>query len=128
MLQIRDNGEGKRGGKMDKIIILLFAIPGVLIFYLGKYIKKSKYIEILKSYDGRKTYDRDGLSKYACKLMQSTGIITASVSLLFFILSFIFVSTNIRSIFLVVYIFVMSQYIIRLRFSCKKYEIKGEKK
>ena len=111
---------------MRTFIILLFIIPGALIFLLGRYIKRTGYVEVLKSYNEKFEYNRDGLKDYAGKLMMFTGISTVVISVVGFILALVFTNIDIRSYFLIVYVLITIRYVIKLRFSCNKFLISKE--
>lgn len=111
---------------MNTFLILLFIVPGVMIFLLGKYIRKTGYVEVLKSYDEKNTYDREGLTKYSSNLMMYTGAFTVAMSLLSFLIAVIFDFENIKSYFLILYVLLMINYILRLKFSCNKFLMKKE--
>lgn len=113
---------------MSTFIILLFIIPGVLIFFLGKYIVKTGYVEVLKEYNDKYKYDRDGLKNYAGKLMVFTGLSTIILSVTSFVLAIIIKSVDVKSYFLIVYVLLMIRYIIKLKFSCKKFLLSKDNK
>lgn len=106
---------------MKTFIILLFIIPGALIYLLGKYIKKTGYVEVLKSYNENLNYDKDGLTNYSSKLMIYTGLVTILLSILSFVFTLVLKNDNIKSYFLIVYVVVTIHYVIKLRLSCKKF-------
>lgn len=109
---------------MSPFLVLLFVIPGAIMLLLGKYIGKTAYVEILKQYDDKKTYDRPGLAAYVKRLMVVTGGLTIGFSLISLVLSFLVEGVDFVYYYLVVYALITVHYIIKLRFSCKKFEIK----
>jgi putative flippase GtrA len=108
---------------MSPFLILIFLVPSAIIFFLGRYIGNTQYVEVLKSYDDRKLYDKKGLSEYVRKLMYFTSIGTASFCIVFLLVALILKSSNAISFFLIVYALITVNYMIRLRLSCKKFEI-----
>lgn len=109
---------------MSPWIIFGFLIPGVIIFLLGRYIGNTGYVEILKQYDEKKQYNKEGLTNHVRKLMTWTGGITILISLGFGLMRVFTGDELFGSIFLIVYVILTLQYVVRLRLSCKKYEIK----
>lgn len=110
---------------MSTWIIFAFGIPGVIVLLLGRYINKTGYVEVLKQYDDKKTYNKDGLKNFLYKLMSATGLLTLVGSLIFGILQIITKNDTIGLYFLGYYIIVTLHYVLQLRFCCKRYEIKG---
>jgi len=108
---------------MSPFIILIFIVPGAIMFFLGLYIGKTGYVEVLKGYNEKLNYDRVGLTQYAKKLMSLTGLVTVVLCILFFILSIV-IDPILVSVFLILYAVITMQYVIRLKFSCRKFEIK----
>ncbi len=111
---------------MNSFLILLFMVPGIIIFLLGRYLKRTGYVEVLKSYDNTYNYDEEGLTKYASTLMIYTGIITVAISILGFTFAMLFKELDINSFFLAAYVLVTAHYVIKLKFSCKKF-VKSKK-
>jgi len=109
---------------MSPFLILIFLVPSIIIFFLGRYIGKTQYVEVLKNYDDKKNYDKEALTKYVEKLMFITSVSTVVSCVVCFILAWIVTSVDFVTVFLVIYALITLQYVIRLRFSCKKYEIK----
>lgn len=109
---------------MSPFLVLLFIIPGSIMLFLGKYIGKTQYVEVLKQYNDKKTYDRPALAAYVKKLMMVTGAITVTFSLISIILSLFIKDVDFVYYYLVLYAIITIHYIIKLRFSCKKFEIK----
>lgn len=91
---------------------------------LGRYIGKTKYVEILKHYDEKKKYDKEALALYIKRLMVFTGGATVFLSLLSFILSWVVSDIDLAYLFLILYALLTIRYIIVLRFACKKFEKK----
>jgi Flp pilus assembly protein TadB len=108
---------------MKPYIALLFIIPAVIQYILGRYIRNTGYVEILKQYDDKKQYNREGLRAYVAKLMMMTGLLTIGLAIVSFVLALFFDVIIILG-FLVIYAVMNINYVIRLRFSCKKFEIK----
>lgn len=108
---------------MSPFLVLIFIVPGLIILFLGRYIGKTGYIEVLKSYNEKKKYNREGLTIYIKKLMMSTGLVTIVSSIITFIAALISKNEMIIGVFLLVYSGITIQYIIRLRRSCKKFEV-----
>ena len=109
---------------MNRFLVLLFIIPGIVIFLLGKYIGKTGYVEVLKSYNNKLNYDKEGLTDYVTKLMTLTSFLTIGLSLLSLILNYLIKSIDFVFVYLIVYTVLTVHYMIKLRFSCKKFEIK----
>lgn len=109
---------------MSPFLLLLFVIPGVIIFFLGRYIGNTGYVEVLKQYNEKKQYDKEGLTTYVYKLMTLTGGLTVITSIVAVILALLIKSVDFITIHILIYVIITLQYIIRLRFSCRKFEIK----
>jgi len=109
---------------MSPFLVLLFIIPGSIMLLLGMYIGKTQYVEVLKQYDQKKSYKRPELAVYIKRLMMGTGGLTVILSLISLLLSFIVDGIDFVYIYLVVYAVITAHYIIKLRFACKKFEIK----
>jgi uncharacterized membrane protein len=107
---------------MSPFLILIFLVPSAIIFFLGRYIGNTQYVEVLKSYDDKKLYDKKGLSEYVRKLMYFTSIGTAVFCIVLLIAALVLKNSNAISIFLIVYGLLTVNYMIRLRLSCKKFE------
>lgn len=63
------------------IYVTLF-LCGAIVFGMGAFLYKTKKIEIIKSYDSRKQYDRDGLAKFEGKNYMYTGGLLIVVGIL----------------------------------------------
>lgn len=122
-IQIGDN-RLVQGGHMSPFLILIFIVPSLIIFFLGRYIGKTQYVEVIKNYDEKKNYDKEALSKYVEQLMFLTSVISITACLISFILAWIITAIDFVMIYLIIYAVVTIQYMIRLRFACKKFEIK----
>lgn len=109
---------------MSPFIILLGLIPSVIIFFLGRYIGMTQYVEVLKNYDDKKKYDKAAYAAYVKNLMYFTSISTACMCLITFTLSMIMTTVDIMSIALILYILLNLNYIIRLKMSDKKFQLK----
>lgn len=109
---------------MSPFIILLGLIPSGIIFFLGRYIGMTQYVDVLKNYDEKKQYDKPRYAAYVKKLMYFTSISTASMCVVTFVLSLIFKHVDVMSIALILYIVLTLNYVIRLRMSDKKFQIK----
>lgn len=74
------------------LFITLF-ICGAVVFGTGVFLYKTKKIEIIKSYDSRKKYDRDGLARFEGKNYMYTGglLIVMGILNLFFEYGIIFI-------------------------------------
>lgn len=109
---------------MSPFLLLIFIVPGAIIFFLGKYIGKTGYIEILKSYNDKATYNKDGLANYVKRLMMITGVLTILLSIIGFVIAMLTDNELIIGVVLLIYSVVTINYMIRLRTSCKKFEVK----
>lgn len=109
---------------MSSLIVFAFMIPGIILFFLGRYIGHTGYVEILKQYNEKKVYDKEALTHYVKQLMMITGILTFVSSLGSGIVSIITKNEWVGIYFLAFYVIITFHYVIRLRFSCKKFEIK----
>lgn len=109
---------------MSTWIIFAFAVPGVIVSLLGRYINRTGYVEVLKQYDDKKNYNREGLKNFVYKLMFYTGVLTILGSLIFGILQIITKNDSVGLYFLGFYILITLHYVLQLRFCCKRYEIK----
>lgn len=63
------------------IYVTLF-LCGAIVFGMGAFLYKTKKIEIIKSYDSRKQYDRDGLAKFEGRNYMYTGGLLIVVGIL----------------------------------------------
>lgn len=108
---------------MSPFLILIFMIPGLIIFFLGRYIGKTGYIEILKSYNEKKNYDKDGLKNYVKRLMMGTGVTTVITALIAFVIAIVSTDEMVIGVYLLMYSAITIHYIIKLRRSCKKFEV-----
>lgn len=108
---------------MSPLLLLIFIVPSTIIFVLGRYIGNTGYIEVLKSYDDKKLYDKEKLSEYVRKLMYFTSISTVISCLISVGLAYLINKDVMISVFLVVYALITIHYIIKLRLSCRKFEI-----
>jgi len=109
---------------MSPFLILMFLAPSAIIFFLGRYIGKTQYVEVIKNYDEKKNYDKEALSKHVEQLMFLTSVVSATACIMSFILAWLIKSIDFVMIYLVIYAIVTIQYMIRLRFACRKFEIK----
>lgn len=109
---------------MSPFLILMFLVPSGIIFFLGRYIGKTHYVEVIKNYDEKKKYDKEALSKHVEQLMFLTSVVSATACVMSFILAWFIKSIDFVMIYLVIYAIVTIQYMIRLRFACRKFEIK----
>jgi len=110
---------------MSPFIILLGLIPSVIIFFLGRYIGMTQYVDVLKSYDEKKTYDKVAFTLYVKKLMYFTSIATAAMCVVMLILALMIKTVDFISIALILYIVLNLNYVIRLRLSGRKFEVKS---
>ncbi|MCH4887760.1 hypothetical protein EZV73_09255 [Acidaminobacter sp. JC074] len=108
---------------MSPFIILLGLIPSVIIFFLGRYIGMTQYVDVLKSYDEKKTYDKAAFALYVKKLMYFTAIATGVMCIVMLILALLIKTVDFVSIALVLYIILNLNYVIRLRMSGRKFEV-----
>ncbi len=109
---------------MSPYIILVFLIPSIIFLIVGWYIGKTGYVEVLKHYDEKKEYDKKGFSKFIRNVMMSIGCSTMVLIALALILNHVMKVTYFSQYFLVVYVIMIIIYLILLRISPKKYEIK----
>lgn len=109
---------------MSPFIILLGLIPAGIIFFLGRYIGMTGYVEVLKNYDEKKTYDKKAFTLYVKNLMLFTALATACMVIVMFVLALLIKSIDFVSIAIVLYILLNLNYIIRLKLSHRKFEIK----
>lgn len=64
------------------ILYVTLFLCGAIVFGMGAFLYKTKKIEIIKSYDSRKQYDRDGLAKFEGKNYMYTGGLLIVVGIL----------------------------------------------
>lgn len=55
------------------MLFITLLICGAIVFGIGVFLYKTKKIEIIKGYDSRKEYDRDGLAKFEGKNCMYAG-------------------------------------------------------
>jgi len=108
---------------MSPLLLLIFIVPSLIIFILGRYIGNTGYVEVLKSYDDKKIYDKEKLSEYVRKLMYFTSISTVVSCLISVGLAYLVDKDIMITVFLVIYALITVHYIIKLRMSCGKFEI-----
>lgn len=64
------------------MLFLTLFICGAIVFGMGIFLYKTNKIEIIKGYDSRKQYDRDGLAKFEGKNYMYTGGLLIVVGIL----------------------------------------------
>lgn len=108
---------------MSPFYILLGFIPSAILFFLGRYIGNTGYVDVLKNYDEKKSYDKDAYAAYIKKLMVGSGLAIAVTCTIAFVVAWL-VDFDVFSVALILFIIINLQYVIRLKLSHRKFEIK----